>query len=238
MKILFLLFACLFLLLPPELEARQVRVLSENLEFTGKIGASIRKSIIIQNESNEVKEYALKFLRGNIGSSQNIKLCIGELCLDPRKDLAKIKLTLQPNEILTDMYLEFDLGITETKGNFDLHFTNTENLRDVFLIEAVYNVFNPNAEGNATVHKDISVGSVYPNPSNRVAQIDYEFQNPSALAKISINSFIGNPIAEFQLDPYQKSLVINVSDLNPGVYFYTLFVDNKNIMTKKFVVKK
>jgi hypothetical protein len=136
------------------------------------------------------------------------------------------------------MYLEFDLGITETKGNFDLHFANTENLRDVFLIEAVYNVVNPKSEIDATVHKDISFGEVYPNPSNRVAQIDYEFKNPTASAKISINSFIGNPIAEYQLDPFQKSLVINVSDLNPGVYFYTIFVDNKNIMTKKLVVKK
>lgn len=237
MKALFV-FCALLLMFSPMLEARQVRVLSENIEFTGKIGSSQRKSIILQNESNQVKEYVLKFLRGNIGSSQNIKLCIGDECFDPRKDLAKIKLTLQPGEIFTDMYLEFFLGITETQGNFDLHFTNTANLRDVFIIEAVYNAVNPNANGNDTFHEDISIGEVYPNPSNRVAYIDYEFKNPSALAKISINSFIGNPIGEFRLDPLQRTLVINVSELHPGVYFYTLFVDNKNIVTKKLVVKK
>lgn len=237
MKALFILCAFL-LMLAPRLEARQVRVLSENIEFSGKIGSSQRKSIILQNESNQVKEYVLKFLRGNIGSSQNIKLCIGEECFDPRKDLAKIKLTLQPGEIFTDMYLEFFMGITETQGNFDLHFTNTANLRDIFIIEAVYSAVNPNNNGNDTFHRDISIGEVYPNPSNRVAYIDYEFKNPSALAKISINSFIGNPIGEFRLDPIQKTLVINVSELNPGVYFYTLFVDNKNIVTKKLVVKK
>ncbi|MDO9551721.1 T9SS type A sorting domain-containing protein [Rhodonellum sp.] len=237
MKALFL-FCAFLLMLAPFLEARQIRVLSENIEFTGKIGSSQRKSIILQNESNQAKEYVLKFLRGNIGSTQNIKLCIGDECFDPRKDLAKIKLTLQPGEIFTDMYLEFFLGITETRGNFDLHFTNTANLRDVFIIEAVYNTVNPNANGNDTFHRDISIGEVYPNPSNRVAYIDYEFKNPAALAKISINSFIGNPIGEFRLDPMQKTLVINVSELNPGVYFYTLFVDNKNIVTKKLVVKK
>jgi hypothetical protein len=41
-----------------------------------------------------------------------------------------------------------------------------------------------------------------------------------------------------KLDPERSSLLINVSDFNPGVYFYTLFVDNKNIVTKKLVVKK
>jgi hypothetical protein len=235
MKKIFVLFALILMLLPTYSDA-QVRVLSENIEFNGKIGTAQRKSLIIQNQSNQPVEYSLNFLRGNIGSSQNIKLCIADKCFDPKRDMAKIHLILAPGEIFTDLYLEFDLGITETKGNFDLHFTNTENIRDVFVIEAIYDVFNPSIE--ETNHKDISIGSVYPNPSNRIAQIDYEFKNPNTTAKITINSFIGNPVAEYLLEPAQKSLVINVADLNPGVYFYTLFVDNKNIVTKKLVVKK
>lgn len=235
MKSILTIFACMMMLLPFSVAA-QVRVLSENIEFSGKIGTSQRKSLIIQNESNQAKEYTLKFLRGNIGSSQNIKVCIDDRCFDPKKDLSKIKLNLEPNEIYTDLYLEFDLGITEIRGSFDLHFANPTNIRDVFLIEAVYEVYNPVED--ETNHKDISLGGVYPNPSHRIAQIDYEFKNPNAVAKITINSFIGNPVAEYQLDPLQKTLLINVADFNPGVYFYTLFVDNKNIVTKKLVVKK
>jgi hypothetical protein len=235
MKNILLFFTCISLLLSISVEA-QVNVLSEKIEFSGKIGTSQRKSLIIQNESNQSKEYSLKYLRGNIGSSQRAKICIGDKCYDPKKDLSKVKITLNPNEIFTDLYLEFDLGISELKGSFDLHFVNSNNVRDFFLVEAVYEVFNPTED--ETNHKDISLGSVYPNPSNRIAQIDYEFKNPNANAKISINSFIGNPIAEFELDPNQKTLVINVADLHPGVYFYTLFIDNKNIVTKKLVVKK
>lgn len=235
MKNFLLFFTCIVLLLPFSVIA-QVNVLSENIEFSGKIGTSHRKSLIIQNESNQIKEYSLKYLRGNIGSSQSVKICIGERCYDPKKDLSKVKINLKPNEIFTDLYLEFDLGISELKGSFDLHFVNPNNVRDVFIVEAVYEVYNPSED--ETNHKDISLGSVYPNPSNRIAQIDYEFKNSKAIAKISINSFIGNPVAEFKLDPNQKTLVINVADLHPGVYFYTLFVDNKNIVTKKLVVKK
>ena len=36
----------------------------------------------------------------------------------------------------------------------------------------------------------------------------------------------------------ENSIFINVTDLNSGMYFYTLIVDNKNIVTKKFVVKR
>jgi hypothetical protein len=215
----------------------QVRVLSENIEFNGKIGVSQRKSLIIQNESNGAKEYVLKALRGNIGSSQSVKICVGDQCYDSKKDLSKIKISLTPGEVFTDLYLEFFLGNSETKGNFELYFVNPSNPRDFFNIESLYTVFG-NPGGLETVHKDITLSAVYPNPSQKIANIDYVIKNPSAKAKITINSFIGNPVTEFPLDPSQKTLVINVSDFNPGVYFYTLFVDNKNIVTKKLVVKK
>jgi len=232
-------FLCLiFFIFQLNAEARQVRVLNEAVEFTGKINSTQRKSLILQNESDQSKEYVLKFLRGNIGSSQNIKLCMGEQCYDPRKDMGKIKLNLKPGEVVTDLYIEFSLGITETRGTFDLHFSNPENNRDAFIIEAVYNVSNPNADGGEVNHKDISIGSVYPNPSNRVAHLDYKLKNKNARVRVVVNSFIGNPVYDFVLDPTQETLSINVSELNPGIYFYTVIVDNKNIVTKKLVVKR
>ncbi|MCH7408882.1 T9SS type A sorting domain-containing protein [Belliella sp. DSM 111904] len=236
MKSFLLILACTLLLFPLYSEA-QVRVLSERGEFIGKIGATQRKSIIIQNESNAKKDYILRFLRGNVGTSQKVKICVGDQCYDPTKELSKIKISLKPGELVTDLYLEFDLGIIETKGNFELHFANTENNKDIFIVESVYNVSNPENNLDKTNHKDIAIGDVYPNPSNRVAHLDYEYKNKNALAKISINSFIGNPVAEYKLDPSQSTLVMNIEGLRPGVYFYTLFVENKNIVTKKLVVE-
>jgi hypothetical protein len=239
MKIIFSISVLLCMLYAPLLEA-QVRVLSENIEFNGKIGVSQRKSLIIQNESNTHKEYILKSLRGNVGSSQSVKICVGEQCFDSKKDLSKIKIHLGAGEVFTDLYLEFFLGNTETKGSFELYFVNSGNARDSFTIESLYHVYGTGTskEELENVHKDITMSPVYPNPSQRIANIDYVIKNPAAKAKISINSFIGNPVTEYILDPNQKTLTINVGDFNPGVYFYTLFVDNKNIVTKKLVVKK
>ena len=237
MKLIISFCTIFFLMLHLQVEG-QVRVLNEAIEFNGKVNTSQRKSLILQNESEQTKEYNLKFLRGNIASSQNVKICLGNTCYDPKKDLAKVKLKLAPGEIYTDLYLEFDLGITAAKGTFDLHFANTENLRDVFIIEGVYNVEGEQGESNEIDHKDIKLGSVYPNPSSRVAQLDYQIKNPAVTARIVVNSFIGNPVFDLRLDPLQKSIVINVTDLNPGIYFYTLIVDNQNIVTKKLVVKR
>lgn len=218
--------------------AQQIRVLSEGLEFTGDLSSTQRKTVILQNESSQPKTYFLKNLSGNIGSSQRVKICIGDNCYDPKRDLAKIKITLAPGELLTDLYLDFEMGIVETRGSFDLNFVNIENTRESFIVEARYDVLNPDKKVDEFDYKELTLSDVYPNPSNRIAQLDYKLKFPNIEAKIAINSFIGNPVAEYVLDPERNSLVINVSDFNPGVYFYTLFVDNKNIVTKKLVVKK
>ena len=226
----------MFFFVPILAGAQQVRVLSEVVDFTGDIGSSQRKTIILQNESNQSKTYFLKNVRGSVGSSQKVKICLNDQCFDSKRDLSKISLRLKPGEIFTDLYLEFEMGIAETRGSFDLFFVNVENIRETFVVEARYEV----AAGSATdfTHKDIKLSEIYPNPSNRIAQLDYELVNPNAKAKITINSFIGNPVAEYELDPERNSLTINVTDFQPGVYFYTLFVDNKNVVTKKLQVKK
>lgn len=236
MKPLFKFFTWMMLFAPVLAGAQQVRVLSEVVEFSGEIGSSQRKTVILQNESSQAKTYVLKNVRGSVGSSQKVKICLNDQCFDSKKDLTKISLKLEPGEIFTDLYLEFQMGIAETRGSFDLFFVNVGNIRENFVVEARYEV----ASGSVAdfTHKDIKLSEIYPNPSNRIAQLDYELVNPKAKAKITINSFIGNPIAEFELDPERNSLVINVTDYQPGVYFYTLFVDNKNVVTKKLQVKK
>ncbi|WP_073091838.1 T9SS type A sorting domain-containing protein [Cyclobacterium lianum] len=237
MKVFFTIFIILFTVAQQQVTARQVRVLNENVAFNGKVNTTQRKSLILQNDSNEKATYFLRYLRGNVGSSQNILICLGDVCYDPREDLSSIQFTLDPGEIFTDLYIEFELGITATKGTFDLHFFNTSNIRDAFVIECVYNVIGDNPTENFS-HKDVDIGSIYPNPSVRTAQLDYKIKNPNAKVRVVINSFIGNPIYDFNLDPGEGTLLIPVTDLNPGTYFYTLIVDNKNIVTKKLYVKR
>jgi len=238
MKVFLRIFAWVFVTLPLLAEAQDVRVLSESLSFDGDIGASQRQTIILQNESEVEKTYFLKNISGDIGSSQEMKICLADACFDAKRDLAKIKLTLAPGEIITDLYLEFSLGIAETREAFDLIFVNTSNIRESFVVQAQYDVADPANKIDESDYDAITISDVYPNPSNRVAQLDYKLKKRETSAKITINSFIGNPVAEYELDPDRSSLLINVSDFNPGVYFYTLFVDNKNIVTKKLVVKK
>ena len=66
MKAFLLNFTWLLLLLPALAGAQQVRVLSEVVDFSGEIGSSQRKTIILHNESSQQKTYFLKNIRGGI----------------------------------------------------------------------------------------------------------------------------------------------------------------------------
>ncbi len=53
-----------------------------------------------------------------------------------------------------------------------------------------------------------------------------------------IHSVLGSVISEFNLSPYESRLSIPVIEYNPGVYFYTLYIDNEGVATKKMIVRK
>ena len=80
----------LLMLFPVFAGAQQVHVLSEAVEFSGKIGSSQRKTVILHNESAQPKTFLLRNIKGSIGSSQKMRICLGDQCFDPKKDLAKV----------------------------------------------------------------------------------------------------------------------------------------------------
>jgi hypothetical protein len=90
------------------------------------------------------------------------------------------------------------------------------------------------------LHSDnqIDISNVYPNPASQSASFDYVLLNPSVEAKITIRNVLGNVVAERLLDVHQQTVSININHLVTGIYFYTLSLDGKNIVTKKLIVKR
>jgi hypothetical protein len=64
MKTLLSLLIPLLLFAQLQAEGRQVRVLSEKVEFTGNVNTTQRKSLILQNDSDEAVTYFLRYIEG------------------------------------------------------------------------------------------------------------------------------------------------------------------------------
>lgn len=86
-------------------------------------------------------------------------------------------------------------------------------------------------------NEKISISSVYPNPASAYASIDYQLFRDTDNAKIILCNVLGNVVGEYTLIRDAKRLHISTLELNSGVYFYTLSVDGKSLVTRKLIIK-
>lgn len=86
-------------------------------------------------------------------------------------------------------------------------------------------------------NEKISISSVYPNPASAYASIDYQLFRDTDNAKIILCNVLGNVVGEYTLIRDAKRLHISTLELNSGVYFYTLSVDGKSLITRKLIIK-
>ncbi len=79
--------------------------------------------------------------------------------------------------------------------------------------------------------------NAYPNPANNTVSFDYDMQNANSAA-VAIYNMMGQEVVRQDLNLGNSRVDINVSDLNEGVYFYSLIVNNQTVKTNKFVVSR
>jgi hypothetical protein len=80
--------------------------------------------------------------------------------------------------------------------------------------------------------REIGLNEFFPNPTNTKTSIRYIADNNSQLHIIDI---LGNRIKSFNLD-YSGLLEMNTNDLNKGIYFGNLVIDNKLVAVKKLII--
>ena len=110
---------------------------------------------------------------------------------------------------------------------FTFFLTNNENDKVSFYIAYV--------EGNGFSQNDmVKALSAYPNPATRVVNIEYAA--PSADAYLVIKNLTGREVYRTAVNQPGKKQV-DISQFNPGVYFYGVESKGKMLCTKKLLVK-
>lgn len=84
----------------------------------------------------------------------------------------------------------------------------------------------------------MEISNIYPNPAHDVVKFSYTLLEPTLKAKITIRNVLGSVIAEEELSHETRQLDIQVNEYSAGMYFYTLSINSKSVITKKFLVKR
>ena len=84
----------------------------------------------------------------------------------------------------------------------------------------------------------VKILNAYPNPASDNVTIAYQLpQGNMAPAYLVVKNLIGKTVMTVPMPQASEKMMINVSDLTTGVYFYSIEQNSRALMTKKMIVK-
>lgn len=223
--------------------AQSLRLVDTNLNQNGIVGKDIVTDLKIFNNTDKPIRYRVYEISKNIGSSQVNLICFGEDCIKggaiSRRDMDPLLTrTVKPGETDSSISIILESGLVQGVSSITYRIENVDDPADFTTFEVNYEVNEFSDEGLLYSSKNVDLSDVYPNPVTEFAIFDYHLKDDSKEAKIIIHNVLGSVAGEYLLSPYESQLKVSVEQFNPGVYFYSLYIDNEGVATKKLVVRK
>lgn len=204
--------------------------------YHGNIGETIKAPLRIKNTGDRPITLIIRRIDSQLGTTQRNFFCIDGNCLDSRVE--DYQLRIEPNQTTTTLEIGLDAGIAPGFSSSRYLIYNRYNPDDSYAFEMNFAVEEKKPEKNIYTSRNITVQDVYPNPVTDYAYIDYRILNDEINAKITLHNILGNVLNEYELPTFETKIKVRTETLSSGIYFYTLYIDNEAVMTRKIVVKK
>lgn len=218
--------------------SQNLKIVDTQLNISSEVGTHSITTIKIQNISNHIILLGVKKIDNNIRSSQVSTFCINNDCTDKNIVMGNTIIKLLPGEIFKGFKVELESGLVPGNSSVKFLFYNLSNTTESIETEINYSIKEKEKQGVFYSSNVVQLSDVFPNPVKEKAIFNYTYLNPEKEARLVIHSVLGSVISEFDLSPYESRLSIPVNEYNPGVYFYTLYIDNEGVATKKMVIRK
>jgi len=217
--------------------AQSFQLIDAKNDISGAIDSKIDAPLRIQNTGTEPINIQLKINDIQLSSGQNAALLLNDKELELNKDNFALSINLLPGETSHKIISQLNAGLAPTSSSVTFCIFDTNNPSDSILHEVRYTVEERKAQVLFNNSK-LQISSIFPNPADEQATFQYKLYDTQAKAKLVIHNVLGSIVGEYELNAYESSLTIPTGGLMPGIYFYTLHLEEENQVTKKFVVKR
>ncbi len=190
----------------------------------------------IKNITNDTLYVKLKRYNVDVVQGSQSAFC-WDLCYTPFTGESVNALMMEPNVVKNNFYADFfpdgNAGLSKIKYCF----FDQSNMADSACI-MVYFYASPTGV-ETMIYTDVnSVSQAFPNPASATAKLNYTLRNNAGKARLEFYNMLGAKVKTLELQEKMASMEIQLSNLESGVYFYSLVVDEKTVDTKKLVVAK
>ncbi len=187
----------------------------------------------------KIKRYLLQYTSG-----QDIYYCFGTNCYNastnpvfiPTQNVTLASGGMLPNGAGT-YGLKTDFDDNNVLGNSLVRYTlyDVNNTSDSVSFTINYEVNPVGLKQHETVK--YSMNPCMPNPAKQYTNIVYEIKNNEGNAKLILFDILGNNVREIRLFESSGMQRIDLTALNEGIYFYTLQINGKNMVSRKLIIE-
>lgn len=216
--------------------AQTFELLEKQESFQASISETVRIPLKIRNNTNKAQFYIIRKSHSDLNSTQKGYFCFDKNCLEP--GIEEFSKKIEPGETLQALVYVLESGIQSGQGNIKFQVFVKGNPAEAIDYAVSVSVQERDQKPIIFQSKDITIQDVYPNPVQDLAYMDYRLHNESVTAKVVIHNILGRAISEFELSPFEDRVKIQTEEFVSGIYFYTLYLNNNGVLTRKLVVRK
>lgn len=132
------------------------------------------------------------------------------------------------------------VGYYETNGEIGISlieykYYNKDNPEEYIAIIVKFDTYPTSIDDN--IFNNIWVSDIYPNPTTNFVNINYELPFEVKTARVKIVNLLGSIVMEEHIEIGNNSVRMNVSNLDGGIYFYSLLINGEIYSTKKLIIR-
>ena len=226
----------LFLLLFGFSKAQTFELTDKTESYTSSFSQTVKIPIKIKNSSDRAQFYVIRLISAELSSTQKGYFCLDKTCLEA--DVTEFSKKIEAKSTLDGLYFTLETGLVS--GQYPIRF---EIFARGYAQSSIQHSVNVNVDEKPIrsyvyQSKDITIHEVYPNPVVDQAFIDYKLHTEEVKAKLVLHNILGSTLSSVDLTSSETKAKIHAEDLAPGVYFYTLYIDDIGVHTRKLVVRR
>lgn len=211
-------------------------LLDQQEDFQATIGETLRIPIKIKNTSEKPQFYIIRKLQSDLSSTQKGYFCLDKTCLE--SGINEFSKRIEPGETLQQLVYVIEGSMLTSQNSLRFQVFPKSNPHEIEEYTVGIAILERIEKPALFQSKDITINDVYPNPVQDYAFIDYRLHNEDVKAKLVIHNILGKPMNEFDLPTSETRVKLQTEEFTSGIYFYTLYLDNNGILTRKLIIRK
>lgn len=193
--------------------------------------------IYVKNISTRAINILCKKSELSLMDSTQVFFCFGDGCYPPDRSISNVW-PIEPGQYdstFSGHYSRTD-GLNLKSGETVVRwvFFAENDLNDSASVTIKYTSFPLGVE--ETMDRQVALSNSIPNPANEKATFNYSIPS-GPVGSFMVRNLVGSAMQTLSLQSSERKITIATSDLADGIYFCSLLVDGKIMVTKKMVVR-